>query len=482
MLGGSAAAVAAKQSTPWRWPPWPVLLALALIELLVAYPGVLTPDSAVQLQQARTGQYTDWHPPVLPLIWAGLLQLHDDPAVMLVFQLALFWGGAAVYAQALRRAGRNRAAWAVVAVTLFPLFHVYNRMIVKDAALYASLFLASAVIFAGWQRTGARRRACEGGGLALLVLAALIRANAVFAVAPLLVSLLTRRLRPGWLMLAALSIAGSAVLIPAARFVNQTLLAAQPSDIVQSLQLFDLLGIQHHARDGGVWGDAGSVSQADADTCYTAFYWDTVMQGGVCEALRKSMGARADLSFSAQAIAQRQRLWLQAIQQHPWAYLRHRLAHFNSSLYFIVPPRHVPAHLAFKGGGPEAMAAHQADLRRDYFTRSFLSWPVTWLAIACVCLALLAPRAATSADAAFAVALLVSALLYALGYLVVGVATEFRYYLWLNLAVMLAGVVAARDLKLAWSASGTVRWLGAGLVVLVVATGLASRLLGVPFT
>jgi hypothetical protein len=49
-------------SAPWAWP---ILLAVIVFvaQALWSSPGELIADSREQLQQALSGQYSDWHPP-----------------------------------------------------------------------------------------------------------------------------------------------------------------------------------------------------------------------------------------------------------------------------------------------------------------------------------------------------------------------------------------------------------------------------------
>lgn len=459
----------------WRLSPAPVALLLGLVHFVAFMPGVVSSDSADQLAEARSGAVSDWHSPLLTLIWRAMLAVVDNPATMLALQLALFWGGAALLAQVLHRSGRERQAWAVIAIGLFPHFVFFNHYILKDTAFYSAMFLAAALCFLAQSRRGATAVALWALAVAVLLVCALIRINGAFAVAALVLGLglLHGRFTLPRLLVGALC--ASVVLILLARTVNSRVLDAINSDGMQALQIFDLMGVQRFSRDEGVWGET-ALTNAEVDACYTSFFWDSMSPNGPCAALRVRLGAPDGRFFTDQARAQRGRLWLAAIAQHPVAYARHRLLHFNSATFFAVPAMHARFNKAIRDGrnaGRQPLT--EADVRKDYLKKSPLVWPITWLTAGFGLVALLWPRRQDSVDARFGLLLLASGLLYGLAYAVIGVASDVRYFLWTNLAVLLAVAIAWPDLREGWR-----RHPGRGAAALaavagVVLVGLASR-------
>ena len=125
-------------------------------------------------------------------------------------------------------------------------------------------------------------------------------------------------------------------------------------------------------------------------------------------------------------------LWLRAIAAHPLAYSEHRLAHFNQSTWFLVPrgpdftawTNSVDNPWGFKVHGNPILGAINAFA--DAGARTPIGWPVFWIAVALAMLIL--GRSAKVRDIELAVA--ASAFLYGAGYLVFGVATGMRYYVW----------------------------------------------------
>jgi hypothetical protein len=70
-----------------------VLLCLtAIITWRIYYPGIMSPDSIDQYEQALTGNFVDWHPPLMAIVLWMVMKLGGDIAVLILIQslFALF--------------------------------------------------------------------------------------------------------------------------------------------------------------------------------------------------------------------------------------------------------------------------------------------------------------------------------------------------------------------------------------------------------
>jgi len=357
---------------------WAIAAALCLLIVLGAWPGSMIGDNVRQLREIRAGQLTDWHPPLMSVIWR---QLGTAPQSILILNAIIYWTGFALLADQLRREAGRRWAFGMLAVGLSPISVFYLGTIQKDTLLTALFVLAAGLI----------ARFGRAHGLIPAFLGMLARANAVFAAPPLFIR--TRRLIPAALICIALSLA----LIPVSTFINRSLLGAKPSHVEKSLQLFDIAGI----------GDPKLAR------CYSPFEWDTLELH--CRAFERSPD---DLS----------EVWLKAIGEHPLAYARHRLSYFNHTIFFLVPP--LQECVLIPQDEPSCSDPGAHPLLNDAIGRNALVWPVTWLVVGFILLLLpLEPLAR---------ALTLSGMLYGLAYLFVGVATGFRYFYWTELAVQIA--------------------------------------------
>lgn len=403
-------------------------LCLAVLNLVIAWPGALTPDSESQLRQVVAGVFTDWHPPIMAVIWS---LLGGTVVSMLTLQIGLHWLGFWGLAEALRRDNACKWAWAMLGVGLTPIALKYTGVIQKDSLLASFLISATGLM--------ALRRGFAPG-LAMGVAGALCRANGAFALPPLL---LARFERMKLLPAVALCLVAAALLVPISSLVNHRLLHAERTGVERSLQLFDLSGIARLSEDNTVLPRGAE----GAARCYTPLFWDSL----------GDPGCAAPLPKLPQSLT---RAWFHGIAAHPIAYSWHRLSHFNSTIFFIVPPMqqcvYAPSH-------------HECDFSKrglllDFIAKNALLWPVTWLAVGLVLLFGNLHPVARSLN--------LSGLLYGAAYLFVGVAADFRYFYWTEIAVQAAIVFQLGQ------AGRLAHWKPLVLTVaLVWALGYSARLL-----
>ena len=369
-----------------RWIEFPVfftaLLVLFALNLALRWPGSLTPDSISQLAQARGGHFTDWHPPIMAMLWRAMLPFESG---MFVLQVAIHWFGIGALGERLRRDRLHKWAYLMLASGLTPIALKYTGVVQKDSLL-ASCFIASAGFLALRLR---------GPAVLIAAVGTLSRVNGVFASPSLFVR---GPLAP--LLGAVIAIA----LIPVSMTLNR--LVASPSGVERSLQLYDLTGIAYYSGDTSIL----PVPIPNLKGCYTPLFWDTLGSARCGKAFQR---LNRDITGN----------WVRGIFNHPLSYAEHRFSQFNRGIFFIVPPRQQCVE------APEFHDCPQG-LEKDYLEKNALLWPVTWLALG---LAMLSsnlkplPRSLT-----------LSGLMYGFAYLFVGVAADFRYFYWTELAVQSA--------------------------------------------
>jgi len=145
-----------------------VLTAALAVILTVAlfWPGYMSVDSLVQLEQARYGIRDSGHPPLLSLIWRVADKILPGPGGMLALQAALYWCAVAMLAPS--------APW-MAAGLLPPLFGMAG-VVWKDVWMCVSLLAAVGCLASAWPKAG----------LVLLLAASGFRHNGIAAVIPLL--------------------------------------------------------------------------------------------------------------------------------------------------------------------------------------------------------------------------------------------------------------------------------------------------------
>jgi hypothetical protein len=398
------------------WGRGAIVAIIAFVSFAIYFPGGLPPDAAAQLAQAETGHLTDVHPPIMAALWRILLNVAPGPAPMLAMQVGLYWTGVWSLWDSVASEPKWRGLLPVIAAA-HPLALVLLGAVLKDCALATALIAGFGFLF---RRRKLHRRgsALETVIVALLfAYAGLVRWNGIFALPPLIFYWIApNAVRPTRL------IAGSVVLLALfamlSTFVNHHLLRAAPTRVEASLQLFDMAGIEYHSGDRLLGLRPG---------CYTPFFWDT-LNFARCGHLFERVTGASDFGEADASPGSLTGPWLRAIAAHPLAYAEHRLSYFNDSLYFLVPPavlcRSVPDYPSCNRP-PAGMALG------DFIKKNLLYWPCVWLAAA----AWLLLR--TDAEPGVR-ALAWSGVWYALGYRIVGVATDWRYHFWTLLAISMA--------------------------------------------
>jgi len=459
-------------------PFMPLIIAalLCAVQLVLTFPGQLLVDSEEALRQALSHHYEDWHPPVMALVWAYLIEISGNRGALLVLHQGLHWLGFGLIADGCYRANMVIKAWIILAAGAFPLFLIYGKIVLKDVGMGSALVAAFGLIF--WfliQNRAIPWWAYILSGVCLLY-GGLIRTNAVFALGPLVYIYVTRGRQFDLAKIIGYSVVVAAIAIPLSGWINHRLIGAKPQDPLQSLQIFDLMGIAVHARDSRVWGE-NSPELSSIDPCYTSIEWDTFSPWGRCAHLRRQFGASPDINTIDQdRVRQRGQLWRSAILRHPLEYAAHRLSHFNSSIYFLVPS----LHLRYAQGTGYHFT--ERDIKLDYLKRTFLLWPVFWLAIGLCGTVLLEVRTELTAAVAMAKSLMMSGLLYSGAYLLFGVSTDYRYHYWSIMAILLGAILAADEFSKSYIERPWRGGLAAAIVLAVIVGGYAARIADVrPF-
>jgi hypothetical protein len=407
--------------------------------------------------------------------------LSGSAGSLLALHQFLHWLGIGLIADAYHRIGRRREAWLVIAAGGFPLFVFYDRIVVKDVGMASALVAATGLIV--WFVVQKKRMplwAIVLAGLCLLY-GALIRTNAVFAIGPLLLLYVAAGRQLSIAKIVAWSILTSVVAVPLSNVINHRLIGARPAYPVQSLQIFDLMGIAVYSGDNRVMG-GNPPEMSEIRSCFTSYWWDPVSPWGSCRGLRLALGYTLDVDTTDSAtVSNTAQRWRAAILAHPVAYLAHRARYFNSSIHFIVPA------LQFRYSKSTELPPYgtrmitQRDIYLDYLKSNFLCWPVVWIYMGVAALALLGLSAGAPVTLCIARLLIISGLLFSGAYLLVGVATDLRYYYWSIMATLLGVILGSREIVIVIRARS---WLAnvasAGLLLIIVA-GLAARIADVQF-
>ncbi|WP_242122839.1 hypothetical protein [Sphingobium sp. Sx8-8] len=416
-------------------------LVAAILLSLSYWPGLVTYDSVRQYDQALSGAFDDWHPPMMEAIWRLILPFWPGPAPMLLLQLGLYAGGmAGLIVWALRR-NRPGVAFGLGLCALLPLSAALMGEVLKDCLMAGALMAATALILLSLEN---RNRIARIAAALLVFFAATLRFNAFLAGVPILLLAAGPVLLASRLRMTVNAVAMALLLLLAMPLANRAI-GAESSDVNLSLVIFDLAGItEYSGQDAFPPLNVRQPIQV-VRSCYTPVKWDSFSWwvDPLCP-LNFEQVRRAFHASHVSAMP----FWVGQIIRHPVAYARHRLAHWNINARFLVhdeverPLQRESAPNDWNFHVTENAGLDFADRAAVKSADTPLGWPCVWMALAFGLM--LAARRMASARIIWMLA--GSALFYGLGYAVFSVASELRYYLWTMMAASMATVVTLGDL------------------------------------
>jgi hypothetical protein len=408
------------------------------VMLALNAPGQLSYDSVTQLADGRTGHYNSWHPPLMAWLLGVFDSLVPGTFLFLLFQSLLLLGGLLALL-ALKPRGWLSAGVALL-IVLTPQWLLYQGDIWKDM-LFADAAIAGFAALA-WH---ARRPhpAWAIAGLLLLILAAAVRQNGVvlLPVAAITLALTTPgRWRWGLAFLAAgLVLVSGLNLILASRSDGGDGAAAE----IRLAQSYDLAGAFARAPDLSVPlpPDLDRLLRGSGARLYTPLRNDPFAAD---QAIAK---ARSDAPDGAISTA-----WQALVLNHPWLYLSVRWADFTA---VVTTPDSDVCHFATTGvtGPPQLLRQLGLSVRNrtqdqalKRYARLFFGTPlfshIAWGLLAILLLIVLLRRPSPT-DKAVA-GLLAGALLFSVTFFFISIACDYRYLIFLDLAVMAASLYAIR--------------------------------------
>jgi hypothetical protein len=415
---------------------WLILGAGWSLAVLYAFPGLMSSDSAIQLVQARgLAPISDWHPPIMAVIWRYVDCIVAGPFGMLLLQTGTFLFGLDAV---LRRALRPTAAASVaVGCLLFPPVLAPMAVIWKDSQMAGLLLAGAALILA-------ERRCHRLLGLAVLVVATAMRYNAAAATTPLLVLLLNER-SWHWQRYVIGTVAWVIVTILAFG-VSRALTELPDHPWHNSVALFDIAGTIRYTPD---YSDAEIerdlvgvplvVHREIRDHCTAAY--DPAVYDALTSGDRRVFDLPVDRGLEPIAVG-----WRTIVTRHFGGYLRHRWAVFRSVLGFS-QHLHAPVWTRFVNDDQAQTTVHvstqHSALQRGWM--AVLRWlATTWMFrphLYAVLLILLLPLCRSQLGRA----ILLSGLLYELGFFVAAPSNDFRYSHWMIVATLVGAVLTLRS-------------------------------------
>lgn len=448
-----------------------VFLLVGLVIGCIFWPGFAEYDSVVQYREALSGQLDDWHPPAMSRLWQLLHWAFGGGAQpMFVIQLGFYFTGLGLLAQALASTGRWRSAIATMMLSLSPVVLGWEVVVLKDGQMLGALTAAIGIV--GYFNLKQRPAPWWSKIVVAFLIgyATFVRSNAIFATAPLMMLLVLKRPNLWAIPLIASSTLLVIVVTP---LVNASLFQAVHANAERSQLVFDLAGIAAHTapKKGEAILTPSEHAQIINQHCYKPFFWDAMLQPGLCEMITRRVQQIETSELFAGLV--------RGIVAHPAAYLIHRIRHWNQSERWLVP-LNLPLAVADVTNEPNDLGLVAPSNLFVPFLRTMaaiemrtpLGWPIFWTMLAPFAL-LLALSRRGSPNGHLALALAASAIGQEASFLVISVASDLRYHIWPMTATGLAIILLVDGTRL----SRRILTLAALVLVGIVVAGSFARIM-----
>ena len=401
--------------------------------LMWSFPGYMSTDSQNQLMEARSGQFSDAHPPLMSAIWRLLDAIVSGPVLMLVLQSSMFLVG--LYVILKKQLSPRAAAITACAILVFPPVLTPMSAIWKDALMAGFLIAGIAALLHSKLRI-------RIAGLALFVAACAVRHNGFAAVVPLVFFLFEWRSGMRWWRRTAIAVA-AAVLAVGGMFAVSRVLTTQT--IKLSLAFQDVVGVIAFSEERtddelrevlrGVPITVESGIQARCRRLYELRGAWRITQGD--EPLMAYPGSPAEWDALTRA-------WKSLVLGEPEAYFAYHWDTFARMIGVNEIPR-APVYNLFvevdaavpeldHNAGHSTVQAYSARVLYWLSDHTFLFHPWIYAVAGLLLLALFVRDRLTAG-------LLTSGFLYELSFFPAGADSDYRYSHWMITAVVIATVL-----------------------------------------
>jgi len=404
------------------------------------YPGTVANDSYDMYSGAFHNNIGNWHSVLLTQFWRLILSVTSIKCIYVLISLIIICVGFYIIARNISN-GIFTGLICVIILFIPPVF-VFLTVVLKDTYLASFAFLIAALMIDRAISDKKRTIFFYVFSVFILICCFYLRSNGCFIAVPLLVAILM-----GWkapIIYRYIScLALVLCVIASTPLVDLKLLGGRDYAPDFSLMIFDVAGTAKYSGVSTLPDIPGVPDQISLfKKCYSPLQWDSVADsvGPDCNGVgyyffhERNSGKE---SFKA-ARQMLRKAWIAAITQHPVAYLKHRVSHFNRFIdYLGHQPVYRPFYVATVGfsrgyGDPDPLLAYvvkpprlwNSVINMDLGNQLWFHPYVYLLILLFFYLSTLATNDRfnrTLNVVAF------SGMIYLVGFLFVGVSSDFRY-------------------------------------------------------
>lgn len=415
-------------------------ICLLLINVSAFYPGMMSADSVWQLAQAGgiTG-FSDWHPPLMSVVWQWLIYLTGKPGTLLVMQLVVLWLSLTLTSIIVcRRKNSFLLGCGVYLMGLLPSTIAVSGSIWKDVHMAFSLLFAVSLAFLVYYSKSQRvKRFATVVALVFAGYALNLRHNSLLALMPIFwIIVYSYNNKRSFLKLGLTSVGVMVVSLLLSLLVNH-------SYRVQSL----------HPEVGVMIDDIVHVASEDEVDDYPTIQPVIIEIDKKCQMNSSRMNAIWECTNDHQWVALTQaystevrHLWWKTVSSNPITYAKYRLSTFREFLFSNPSNSYIwndgvdKSPIMTESGQPNWLTRIVKNYIEviGYKITPFLFIPVFWISLAIIIFIIAKLYTTEIWLRCFVVTLSLSVSIYIFGYFPMVLATDFRYIYWPALATPFA--------------------------------------------
>lgn len=421
-----------------------VFFTALLLAYVTFFPGAMTKDSVVQLYQATTGDYSDWHPPIMAFVWRVILHTPLGLGGMLFFQLLMLWSACFCF-YIWGRLNNYRYSIVFLFIPLFPWVINFEFVIWKDVGLAYSWLLSIGLALI-YDQNKKHSIFILFLIIAFFIYGFLVRGNAAAAAVfllPFLAAVIMKRTSIKIFFMCLVTVVLTFYFLP--KLTNHALSASNSKPMVY-LMMDDVVALKLKGK--GVEDSVFSINEIDAMRNCSRLQRNKV-GAGICNISKMKHLVKynyADLKTE----------WITVISDNPIDYVLYRLSAFREFLRMPMDEPYYASEFSMKETpyyikSPQSFHELKASKTKpsiesqmifsDYFnfflkTFPFLFKPYSWL-ICAIATSVLLYRKRGQYKVPFWM-LPLSGITYMAGYVLLTQAPDLRYAYWLVLICTLS--------------------------------------------
>ena len=421
-------------------------LGIAVLCSFLFYPGILSPDSVDQINQAVTSRYYSWHPAIMSIVMHYLHKPFGVGGIFILHQF-LYWLGWALFFDIILQK-RNKL---YLLTGFFPPFFLISVTVWKDTGMMVSLFWAS-ILFYIVLKKRSQVRLMLLPIFVLLTYAFSVRTNGFITVGSLIFFFIFASCFVKNNKVVSLAIASTIALscVTVFFYLNLTLnklYKVEQISAVPSLVLYDAAGTLKNSNLTNI----SPPSWATKKSCRVTSNWieqydprgNSLCWTGV-----------VNCAGSPKLNTDYFHYWISTIVEHPWEYLKHRLSLTSylygirsSFTYFPFESHHYQNglspqfHMSKLGGG----LLYIFYLMTHLLSVFFLYQPALYLLLSIYCAFESAKKLFVKhmcdPQLIFTFSICTSSVLSAFSLIFIAVAADYRYMIWTVLSGFISTIV-----------------------------------------